>query len=363
MAIHFNPDNKPLTGYIVATATLSTLAIAAIGTGALAIAASQGINVGCFNALGSITVYGGTALCALPALVTYVIGSRVHRTLRRRQAHTRETHAAILRAAERQRAVHVIEKWYQARKAQPASPPTPREITLDTSLIPDDWVPDDLGQNPTANASHPKYGKKKQDIFIRDDCVIRPFEPYRVQTTQRAYALCQELELTHVVVPACVERGRYSVEQRLPNENSDIARGACFYRNHHDEFTMAVEDFTHFLIHCSDEYDMIGEMNHPLVELCCHKDYLPRFDNVLMYEEEGAYKIGLIDFDAFKIDTTAGDITRVSRRVRTCAILFPYHVEQIIEIGLSYADITEANQEIIRGAAGASREFYEQVRS
>ena len=186
-------------------------------------------------------------------------------------------------------------------------------------------------------------------------------ERNRFPKMKQALHLCEEKHLTHLTVPKARMQGDFIVEEKLPNENETPLKGMAFYSQNRAFYTDAVQEFTTFLYY-AELGDIVGETQHRLHLL--HISEIPRFDNLLLYAvcegTEKSFKIGIIDIEKFSLrDSIDG---RADHDVLIkCVQLFPYHVEEILAVGRSFADVPGYKIQEVHEAAAKAKQLYEVV--
>lgn len=186
------------------------------------------------------------------------------------------------------------------------------------------------------SAPSPQFGKKRNEILIPNDLpvVIRLHAEDRVNLQEEAFAVCQMNRYQNIAVPRGEIHGNFIIEEKIgSNEPKTGAAAIAFYGEHLEGYNQAVKEFTHFLCH-ADLGDLTDHTGGHLPALAMSFDAAyPRFDNVLLYEEKGSYKIGLIDLDEFSLHEKQPDVRTISTAVSTAIKLFPHHAGLIIDEG------------------------------
>lgn len=316
-------NNTTKSSHIAACAAgasaLTVLALGVIGMGTLTIVASQGVNVGCFNAMcHHIPLGAGIGLCALPALVTTVVAPKIAESRRRT----------------------LIEEYL--------------EIELPKNLL-------------AQNAEHPLWGASADQIYLHSECVVKPHNERVLTRLQKAYTIAEKLHLDHITVPEALRLGRHMIVRRLPGDHATPVKGMLFYYTHQAEFTPAVIEFTTFLLHCrgtlkpngdyNNRFDLAGNTLHELNNLGDDYGYLPRFDNLLLYEKQGAYCIAPIDVDDIEARREPGEGEDLYQAILASIELFPFHAEAIIEHGRGYG-LTPTQEDQLRPIITKAKKLY-----
>lgn len=184
---------------------------------------------------------------------------------------------------------------------------------------------------------HPDEGVARQSIYLPEgsDLVWRRIDTGtdlidRFDTKITARQVCLDHGLTHLVVPKGVYKKGFVIEERVPTEHVGAEAGMRYYQSNPGRLTSAVKEFTTFLskIHLGDLLAM-GP---------------PSFDNILLFED----KIGLVDLDTLGLYPPD-----LGRACHITATIFPYHIDEILEVGgdeLSAADAATAIRAADKGA-------------
>ena len=212
---------------------------------------------------------------------------------------------------------------------------------------------------PQGSASYHIRMPKDLPVVIRS--CQKDMERSRFPKMKQALRLCEEKHLTHLTVPKARMQGDFIVEEKLPSENETPLKGMAFYSQNRAFYTDAVKEFTTFLYH-AHLGDIVGETRHRLNLLRISE--LPRFDNLLLYAvgegAEKSFKIGIIDVEKFSLRNSIDWQAHHDGLIK-CVQLFPYHVEEILAVGRSFADVPEYKIQEIHEAAAKAKQLYEVV--
>jgi hypothetical protein len=226
----------------------------------------------------------------------------------------------------------------------------------------------EIEQMPKASS-----GQKQASIRMPEDLpvVIRSSYKDIIHKKQMLHEHCQQ-QYKHVVAPKAIIHNDMMIEKRLPNENGDSLRGMAFYYQKRESFTPAIMEFIDFLsVYRLD--DVLGgdddifnylEFEDPENKQFVVKSFAPRFDNLLLYEEEQdgemVCKIGVIDLDTLQ--------RRHSQHLKEDEVfsilfmticLFPFHSEEIIQEGKSKFNISNETATQLKSKTFANQQLYQ----
>lgn len=188
-----------------------------------------------------------------------------------------------------------------------------------------------------------KFGAKSHLIAIPNDLpvVIRLISPSdgshfsRVEKQEQAFTICQMNHLNNLAVPRGKIQGNFIIEERVGSGEHKVDHQALtFYSENLTRFDSAVKEFTTFLCKSSlgDIVDGASGISMGFANNQFHAGY-PRYDNVLLFEEEGRCKIGLIDLDDFNLLSKEPQFSHIRDAVSSAIALFPHHADIIMQEG------------------------------
>jgi hypothetical protein len=184
----------------------------------------------------------------------------------------------------------------------------------------------------------------------------------RFPKMQQALAICSKNKFRCIEVPKARLQGSFIVEERLPGENASTIKGMAFYYENREHYKEAIKEFTTFLCY-GYLSDIVGGNKHIINYLGISK--VPRFDNLLLYSiehnGEKLYKIGIIDFETFQLNSTKPSRCDVYYAIRSSVQLFPYHFDDIIELGITFFKMSRKDIESLRAESQKSMQLYKIV--
>lgn len=209
----------------------------------------------------------------------------------------------------------------------------------------------------------PRATSGRTRVFFPDDLPIvlkqsgSPANQKRLDQMGQARDICDASNYSHVVIPNARIHGNFIIESRLPiRKNHDTKEEIGFYLENREELTSAIEQFTGFI--CQSELDDItGKTNDKYSTLS--KVPIGRYDNVVMYVEEGVGKIGLIDLEGFK--PGAQDAKNVRYACLEAVRLFPHHLETIILAAKEFSPEIENFRKTLEYERTYTLEYFEKA--
>lgn len=196
-----------------------------------------------------------------------------------------------------------------------------------------------LSEEALKNAEHPIDGKSRDTIFMIKELpiVIRPKNMERFHKAWKFREICLDQKYTNIVIPEITLHGKYSIEKRIPNTNKTVIDALFFYMDNKENYTEAVKEFTALLCHLLLK-DLVGGSSSLFNHFTDSR--VPRYDNVLLFSEKTEkgthYKIGLIDTEHCQLEKSK---FHFEDTLDTAIAFFPYHFDEIIEIGKKHASL------------------------
>ncbi len=181
----------------------------------------------------------------------------------------------------------------------------------------------------------------------------------RLIKMNKAREVCKSLKLKHLVIPQASLCGEFLIERRLPINHQTMKEQMGLYYENQDRFTPAIQDVTHFL--CRLPLSDLSGGSHPLFGgiIPPNSQYaIARYDNVPLYIEENHGYIGLIDLESIGTNQTDKDYLCCLKKVIG---LFPYHFEEIINIGKQFCPSLENHRAELKKYQEEAITFFEKV--
>ena len=202
-------------------------------------------------------------------------------------------------------------------------------------------VPSNRQDVPRASSGKtPVYLPKELPIVLKQSG--SPENQKRFNQMGQGRDICEKSGYEHLVIPKARVYGNFIIESRLPITAHGTKEQIGLYIENRERFTNVVEEFTGFLCQ-SSFYDITGGSNDPYGTLS--KTPVGRYDNIALYMEENQGKIGLIDLEQFSPGCSKGQKEWCFFKCRTAVHLFPYHLEEIMNVAKKFDFNIEAFRE------------------
>jgi uncharacterized protein DUF648/IQ calmodulin-binding motif-containing protein len=167
-----------------------------------------------------------------------------------------------------------------------------------------------------------------------------PQNQERFDKMRQARDICEQSCYQDLVIPKARLYQTFIIENKLPLEMKGTKRQMGLYFEHREKFTKAVREFTGFLCQCTLS-DITGGNHDPYGIFS--ESPIGRYDNVVLYFEDGQGKIGLVDLEEFKPGCTKQEYYY---RCKTAIHLFPLHLNEIMEAVKHFAPDIENYREV-----------------
>jgi hypothetical protein len=146
----------------------------------------------------------------------------------------------------------------------------------------------------------------------------------RLAQMETARALCQQLGLSHLVIPKAEQYEDFLIEDRLPIKVDALSlENTGLYLQNKDKFTTVIRQMTTFLY----SVDLEDIKDHQAETFWNILSPTPKSDNLPLYLENGEGKIGLIDLEELRIPRRRPFLDNVKLMIS----FFPYHFEDILD--------------------------------
>jgi len=159
----------------------------------------------------------------------------------------------------------------------------------------------------------------------------------RVRKLKFGQKICDELGLTHLVIPKARVSGKLLIAERLP-VNCDIKYQMGLYIENRDLFNGAARDYFLFLFHThldgttfrSEKYDW--------------HSFLTCYDNFCLFVQDGVGKVGLLDLEHLQEQVGDERMLSVSDCCSLALHLFPCHIEEVLEAAREVDSVSTIHQ-------------------
>ena len=180
----------------------------------------------------------------------------------------------------------------------------------------------------------------------------------RLSTMNKVRKILEKNRYKHLTVPKVSIYNDMLIEQRLPIETEDKFQFGI-YSEHRLQFTEAVREFSGLVL----QYQFTDYADSNCLSSYVAECATPRCDNIPFYID-GQHRIGLIDLEHFNPDKPCED---KSNAVRILIRLFPYHMNDILEVAQQYipniSDMKEGHTQINREALeGIARNYHNHIK-
>jgi len=183
----------------------------------------------------------------------------------------------------------------------------------------------DLEKLPKATSgSAPVYFPPNLPVVFKKAGKIKSLSRFNTMCKLREF--CEKKNYKFLKIPKANPYGEFIIEERLPIVEFSQKRQVSLYSENKEKFSLAVKEFTQLL--CYVDYPDILTSIHPY-----QKDLdipLARYDNIPLFLENERGMIGLIDLEDVKIRETNLSREDLYQVAKKAALLFPYHLEEII---------------------------------
>lgn len=217
--------------------------------------------------------------------------------------------------------------------------------------------------DPSKLQDVPQASSGKTPVYLPEELPIVLKESGFLESRKRfdqmklARGVCEKYKYDDVlVIPKVRVCKNFIIEDKLPITMHGTKEQMGIYIENPKKFTDAIKAFTDFLCRSSAFYDITsrrstsgfwGRSTDPYAALS--KAEMPRYDNVVLYEEEGRGKIGLVDLEGFVpgYDVECPQGSRYSECL-DAVHLFPYHFNEIMEVAKKFDPNIELHREELK---------------
>lgn len=203
---------------------------------------------------------------------------------------------------------------------------------------------------PSSLQDMPRASSGKTQVYLPKELPIvlkqsgSPENQKRFNQMKQGLDICERSGYDSLVIPKARVYRNFIIESRLPITVHGTKEQIGLYIENREKFARAVKQFTGFLCQ-SCFYDLTGGSNDPYGTLS--KTPVGRYDNIALYLEEDQGKIGLIDLEQFSPGCSQSREEWCFFRCRDAVHLFPYHLDEIMNVAQKFDSNIEAYRNIL----------------
>lgn len=204
-----------------------------------------------------------------------------------------------------------------------------------------------LIDNPSKYQKFDRASKGKTTVYLPKELPIvlkqsgSPANQKRFEKMQEGRDLCERNGYKKLMIPKARVYKDFIVESRLPLAMDGTKEQIGLYIENRELFTPAVEEFMNLICHCTFN-DITGASADPYETLS--KAPMGRYDNIVLYLQDGQGMIGLVDLERFGPGYRNRRKEWCFFKCRDAVDLFPYHLEEIIKVAKRF----DSNIELYR---------------
>ncbi len=218
--------------------------------------------------------------------------------------------------------------------------------------------PEKLKNLPRAQNGKTKvYLPKELPIVLKHSG--SPHNKYRLEQMKQAWSICVKSGYSHLVIPNARIHGQFIIERKLPFSFTGTKEQIGLYIENKDSFTAAVKEFMGFF--CQANLSDILHENDVYTHLISPSILAGRYDNIPLYLEGDQGKIGLIDLETFHPRKTGLNLAQCLHNCQNAILLFPFHVNEILEIAANFCPEISTKKAELEGLAEKTHYFFEKM--
>jgi len=187
-----------------------------------------------------------------------------------------------------------------------------------------------------------------------------PQNRIRFEKMMDARKVCVKNKYTSLVIPTARVHGDFIIETRLPIKENHLLEQMALYLEHWGKFTKPIKEFAGLQFQTT-----FPDLTGPLYGYFQSLSEIPlgsrigRFDNVPLYLEDDEGKIGLVDLEHFSLNSKSSLKYSIVEKCSVLIILFPYHLDTILEVAKHFDPNIEQKSEIFEKEKIQSLKFFE----